>query len=245
MKYLLMIFLCLSCNFAKEEKKKTPRSTIFIGIDVSGSFTKSKMFKDGMKFLGQYIHAHLSSKGGLTKPTDLYVGGIGGDEKEDPQSFFPVHDFKNKSPKEIETKLLKEFSKQRDNLTDFNTFFKRIKVIVKQKNLVLSPLKILMITDGVPEVAGRSKKAIKQAYSKITFQSLENLTRNVSVRILYANPKVGHNWRHYVPTRRVRIWSVEPRVMYGWSDQLKRSGEESLYSWIMDNVDLRIKSRGL
>lgn len=241
--YLLNLVSC----FESGEKKirKTTKSTLFIGVDVSGSFTKTKMFKDGMKFLGVYIHHHLENKGPLSRPVDLYVGGIGGNIKEDPQDFFPIHDFLGLSPLKIEEKLLKEFSKQRDNLTDFNTFFERTKSIVKQKNLVFSPLDILLVTDGIPEIAGKSKKAIKQGYSKINLKPIEYLTRNVSIRILYAGARVGSHWRNYVPTTRIKVWTVEPRVMYGWKTQQGRNGTKGLLNWIRDNIDLKIKSRGV
>lgn len=241
----MFVLFVTGCQFEKKESK-TMKSSIFVGIDVSGSFTRTKSFKNGVKFLSYYLYAHLNGKGNLSKPTDLYVGGIGGDQKEEPQAFFPIHDFADRSIKEIEAKLLKEFSKQKDNLTDFNTFFLRVKSIVKQKNLVLSPITIIMLTDGVPEIAkGKSKKAIKQAYSKIDLSPLEYLTRNISIRILYANPRVGNHWRNYVPTNRIKVWTVEPVVMYGWADQVKRKGLPALWKWIKDNVDLRIQSRGL
>ncbi len=242
---LSLVFIMASCMQSDDKDKRTPRSTVFIGIDVSGSFTRTKKFKDSMDFLGEYIYAHLNDMGRLSKPKDLYVGGIGGNVKEDPQAFFPIHDFKGKSAVEISDKLKKEFSNQKDNLTDFNTYFLRIKSIVKQKNLVLAPISILMITDGVPEIAGRSKQAVKQAYSRISLKPLEYLARNVSIRILYAGPRVGNNWRTYVPTKRVKIWTVEPEVMYGWREQKERNGVEELHNWIADNVDLRIRSRGI
>ncbi len=244
---ILIPFVFSACKM-ETKKRKTLKSTLFIGIDVSGSFTRTKSFSNGLSFLSYYLYGHLNGLHGLSKPTDLYVGGIGGDQKEDPQAFFPIHDFMGLSPDKIKEKLLKEFGKQKDNLTDFNTYFHRIKSIVKQKNLVLSPISIIMLTDGVPEIPkgkGRNKKVIKQAYSKIDLSPLEYLTRNISIRITYANPKVGNNWRNYVPTRRIKIWTVEPRVMYGWTDQLKRNGEEGLWKWIQDNVDLSIKSRGI
>lgn len=247
MKNIISLFIILffvSCTLEKGESK-TQKSTVFIGIDVSGSFTKTKRFKDGMKFLGNYIEAHLKGSGGLSTPVDLYVGGIGGNIKEDPQDFFPIHDFKGLNSSEIEQKLNKEFSQQKDNLTDFNTFFRRIKSLAKQKNLLLAPIDVILITDGVPEIAGKTKQAIKQGYKKIDLGPLEYLTRNISIRILYASPRVGNNWRNYVPTRRIKIWTVEPRVMYGWNQQKERNGQEGLYAWIKDNIDLRIKSRGL
>lgn len=240
----ILLFLLFSCQF-EQTKNQTQRSTIFVGIDVSGSFTKTKKFKDGMKFLGQYIEGHLKGEGGLSVPVDLYIGGIGGNSKEDPQDFYPVHEFRGLSAKEIESKLNKEFSHQKDNLTDFNTFFKRIKTMVKQKNLFMAPIDVIMITDGVPEIAGRSKLAIKQGYSNINLSPLEYLTRNINIRILYTGPKVGNNWRKYVPTKKIKIWTVEPNVMYGWQGQLTRHGKVGLYTWVRDNIDLKIRSRGL
>ncbi|MBT7608681.1 MAG: hypothetical protein HN576_02925 [Bacteriovoracaceae bacterium] len=243
--YLLICLLLTSCNFTAKSKK-TQKNTLFVGIDVSGSFAQSKSFEKGLEFLSYYIYGHLQGLGDLTRPTDLYVGGIGGNEREDPQAFFPIHDFDGLSPDKIKTKLVKEFSSQRDNLTDFNTFFLRIKTMVKQKNLVLSPISIVMLTDGVPEIAkGKTKKAIKQAYSKINLSHLEYLARNVSIRILYASPKVGNNWRNYVPTSRIKVWTIEPETMNGWKDQLARNGKTGLWKWTRDNVDLRIRSRGI
>ncbi|MBT3980345.1 MAG: hypothetical protein HOE90_03280 [Bacteriovoracaceae bacterium] len=242
---LTVFILFTACNF-EASNQKTPKNTLFIGIDVSGSFTRTKKFNNGMTFLANYIHSHINGLGGLAKPTDLYVGGVGGDTLEEPQSFFPIHDFIGRTPKQIEAKLRKEFGGQKDNLTDFNTFFFRVKTLVKQKNLVLAPISVVLITDGVPEIANRkSKKAVKQAYSKIDISPLEYLAKNISIRILYAAPKVGYNWRHYVPTKRIKVWTVEPQVMYGWSDQLKINGQKGMYAWIRDNVDLRIKSRGI
>jgi hypothetical protein len=242
MRKLILGFLSLialyGCN--TEGIKKSRRVTMFIGVDVSGSYTRTRMFRDGVNFLGEYIYAHLNEKGGLSTPVDLYVGGIGGNQKEEPQDFFPIHDFKGLNTKQITNKLIKEFKYQKDNLTDFNQFFARVKQIVKQKNLVLHPIDIIMVTDGVPEIAGRSKTAIKQGYQKIDIASMEHLAREINIRILYANPKVGYNWRNYVPTKRIKIWTVEPRVMYGWTDQKKRLGQKALWQWMDDNVDLKI-----
>ncbi len=240
--FCLQLVSCKLDDFQSERRNEI----MFIGIDVSGSFTKTDLFKDGVSFLSHYIHGHLSNKGNLSNLKDLYVGGIGGNQKEEPQSFFPIHDFAGKTPEEIEKKLKLEFANQKDNLTDFNTFFERTKTIVKQKNLTLLPLSMVLLTDGVPEIEGdKSKKAVKQAYSKIDMSPLENLTKEVTLRMLYIGPKVGFNWRNYVPTNKIRVWTVEPKVMYGWKEQLKRNGQEGLWKWIGDNIDLKVRSRGI
>ena len=168
-KYVFMlisiILLISGCDTSNKTSRR--RSTYFIGIDVSGSFTRTKSFRNSLRFLSYYIYGHLSAKGNLGTPKDLYVGGIGGDEKEEPQAFFPIHDFQDKTPKQIEKKLKKEFGNQKDNLTDFNTYFDRVSTLVKQKNLVLAPITIILISDGVPEILrGKTGKIKYQAYSK-------------------------------------------------------------------------------
>lgn len=241
MKYLIL-FLTLalvSCDLLKSSEGHK-KSTMFIGVDVSGSFVKTREFKDSIAFLSHYIYAHMNSIGDLYRPKDLYVGGIGGNQKDDPLAFYPIHDFEGKSPADIEEKLLKEFTKQPDNLTDFNTYFQRVSTLVKQKNLVLAPINILIITDGVPEVIkGKTGKVRQQAYSKIDLSPIEYLARNVSLRILYASPKVGNEWLKWVPTSRVKIWPVEAEVMFGWKNQLAM-GQEKLWKWISDNIDRRV-----
>ena len=87
--FYLLLLLLFSCNY----KQKTPRSTIFIGVDVSGSFSRTSNFRDGVRFLSYYIYGHIEGKGKLSKPNDLYVGGIGGNRWDDPQDFFPIQDF--------------------------------------------------------------------------------------------------------------------------------------------------------
>ena len=125
---------------------------MFIGVDVSGSFGATKGFKNGIKFLSYYIYGHMNGFERLNLPKDLYVGGIGGNQKNDPQEFFPIHDFQSLKPWQIEKKLLKEFASQNDNLTDFNIFFERIATLVKSKNLVLAPINIILVTDGQNDV---------------------------------------------------------------------------------------------
>ena len=240
---ILIIFIFQGCNLNLNTVAR--KTTIFIGIDVSGSFTKTAAFTDSLKFLSYYISGHLTGSGDLSTPKDLYVGGIGGNQKEDPQAFFPIHDFQDQAPSQIEQKLTREFSKQNDSLTDFNTFFERVALMVKQKNLVLAPITIILISDGVPEVLrGKTSKTMYQAYSNIILTPLEYLSKDVSIRLLYTSPKVGNEWVNYVPKQRVKIWTVETKVMYGWQKQLER-GKDKLWIWIKDNIDRKIYKSGM
>lgn len=232
---------------SKDSKKSIhngKKETLFIGIDVSASFTQSKNFDDSLRFLSYYIYGHLNQKGSLALPKDLYVGGIGGQVKDEPQVFYPIHDFQDKTPEQIEQKLKNEFKGQKDRLTDFNVFFERIALMVKQKNLVLAPIKIILVSDGVPEVLrnfkGKSKTQIlKQKYSQIQVSPLEYLARNISIRLLYTSPKVGNEWAKYVPRSRVKIWTVESEVMNGWKNQIAKN-ENKLWDWVHDNVDRKV-----
>ena len=69
------------------------------------------------------------------------------------------------------------------------------------------------------------------------------------MRLAYASPKVGDNWRRYVPRQRVRLWTTEAEVMRGWSRQLTSDAppaeQAHLWGWVCDNVDFRVRSRAL
>src|SRR5881397_4076557 len=58
------------------------RLVLFIGVDISGSFMNGKYFDDSIEFLARYIHAHLNGLGGMEVPNAMFVGSIGGVNKE-------------------------------------------------------------------------------------------------------------------------------------------------------------------
>src|SRR5262249_21327630 len=71
------------------------------------------------------------------------------------------------------------------------------------------------------------------------------LSKNVTVRLVYASPKVGDNWRKLVKRDRVRFWAVEHDVMKGWRAQMKPDtdlpGQDRFWKWVRDNVDYRVR----
>ncbi len=123
--YVLLFSLTIlftSCDFKSNAK---PRLSLFIGVDISGSFLKSKYFDDSIDFLAHYLYAHLNGLGGLDVPSVLFVSSIGGAKANEPKTFFPIQTFKNKSVKEIKQKLREIFPKKVSNpFTDYNAFFK-------------------------------------------------------------------------------------------------------------------------
>jgi hypothetical protein len=223
------------------------RETLFVGIDTSGSFRPE--YDDAMHFLAYYLYGHLNGLGGLNQPRELFVAAIGGKEASEPKAFRPIHDFAGKDAAQIEADLRTWFVPT-DGLTDFNPFFQQVARIAKERNLVLSTITVMIVSDGIPDVPTRNgKKDPTALYRKIDLAPLEFLSRNITVRLAYASPKVGDNWRRYVPRQRVRLWTTEAEVMRGWSRQLVADEapeqQAHLWTWVRDNVDFRVRSRAL
>jgi hypothetical protein len=230
---------------AAKAQDKTGRPALFIGLDTSGSFHRAA-FEDAQTFIAYYIYGHLHGLGGLVKPREMFVAGVGGNEAEDAKSFHPVHDFAGKDIQGIEAELRKWFP-PRDQLTDFNTFFRQVARVAAERGLQLSPITVLIVTDGVPDIQG-IKPGSPLAYGRIDLSPLEYLSRNVTVRLVYSNPAVGEKWRKLVPRQRVRLWTVDWEIMKGWRQQVKSgadpSGQVMLWKWVRENVDFRVR-RGL
>lgn len=225
------------------------RESLFVGVDTSGSFVQSGEYGNAISFLAYYLHGHLNGLGGLSQPRELFVAAIGGKEASEPKAFRPIHDFAGKDVAQIEADL-KRWYPSTDTLTDFNAFFAQVARVAKERNLVLSPITVLLVTDGIPDVpAPGAKPGTLALYRKINLTPLEYLSRNLTVRLVYASPKVGEQWRKEVPRQRVRLWTTEAEVMKGWRAQLVAGVEPPdqarLWKWVRDNVDFRVRSRPL
>jgi hypothetical protein len=230
-----------------EPGKRKPMMTLFVGLDASGSFTNSGYYEDAVKFAANYIYGHLHELGGLSKPRELFVSSVGGKVLDDPKTFHPIHDFEGKNVSEIEEDL-KNWFPPNDKVTDFNAFFEKTAQLAKERNLVLTPITLVIISDGIPDIpVGTVKAGSKMLYEKIKLDPLEYLARNVTVRLLYTSPKVAENWRKFVPRNRVRLWTVEAEVMTGWQKQVQADVElpqqDRLWKWVHDTVDFRVRSR--
>src|SRR5207237_2749779 len=84
------------CDIQTNEQRK-PHTTLFVGVDASGSFKHSGFYEDALTFLAHYIYGHLNELGGLDKPQALFVGSAGGKSRGEPKTFNPIHDFTRKS----------------------------------------------------------------------------------------------------------------------------------------------------
>ena len=234
---------------SSDQSNKPATSTMIIGIDASGSFREARLYDDAVDFAATYIYAHLNNLGGLKAPSALFVGSIGGARPGEPKSFHPINDFQGRSVDQIATQLRTWFPPN-DAYTDFNAFFRRVAELVKERGLILAPLNVVALSDGVPDVPpGTRLAANENPYSRIDLNPLEFLSRSVTVRLLYANPTVGENWKKLVVRKRVRLWTQEAQVMAGWHAQYKPSlalaDQADLWKWVRDNVDFRVRTANL
>jgi len=240
-----VLLLLPACDHPRDDA--APRLSLFIGIDISGSYRRSAHFNDSLRFLSYYIYGHLNGLGGLKKPRALFVGSIGGDTPNEPKAFHPIQEFEGKSARQIEAKMRGLFSKQGNYLTDFNAFFKRVSEVVQKRSLALAPLTLVIISDGIPDMPMDSgRRIVEGLYDKIDVSPLEYLARNVTIRILYPSPTVAQKWERAIPRQRVRIWPVESEVMNGWKEQMQNHGrkledQDKFWSWVLDIVDHRVR----
>lgn len=242
---LLAVALLGACT-AGGQPGQTPPNTLIIGIDVSGSFRDAKLYDDAVQFASIYIASHLEGLDSLRAPTALFVGSVGGERPGEPKAFHPINDFAGRTPEEIAADLRTWFPPT-DAYTDFNAFFRRVASLVKERSLILAPLNVVVLSDGVPDVPpGTRLAAHENPYARIDLGPLEFLSRSVTVRLLYANPAVGQNWKTLIPRRRVRLWTQEQQVMAGWHLQYKAglplAEQHDLWKWMKDNVDYRVRA---
>lgn len=243
--FIAACLLLAAC--APSDTARQARMTLFVGIDVSGSFQQTGRYDEALRFAAHYIYGHLNGLGGLEQPAVLFVGSIGGEEPGETKSFHPIHDFQGKSVQEIEADLRAWFVPG-DVFTDFNPFFERVATFVKRQNLTLKPITIVVVSDGLPDVTARpATEAQDDRYRRIDLGPLEFLSRNVTVRLLYPSPTIAVRWEQEVPRRRVRIWTVDEQVMAGWPAQVTpgtaADRQDRLWTWIKENVDFRVRRR--
>jgi hypothetical protein len=221
-----------------------PRSTLVIGLDISGSFRRNPSFNGAIDFAALYIYGHLHGLGGLRPNTAIFVGELGGERPGQAKVFHPIQDLTGKSPEQIAADLRAWFP-QEDPITDFNAFFQRAALHVKRNNLVLAPLNVVLFSDGEPDYPGAGRLSLDERYKRVDLSPLEYLSRNVTVRLLYADPPVAQLWERRVPRKRVRLWTQDSEVMKGWRrhmlDGVPMEKQDSLWSWVENVVDVRVK----
>jgi hypothetical protein len=244
-----VLFLALAISISGcslSTGKPKPRLAMFVGVDISGSFMNGEYFDDSIEFLAHYIYCHLKGLGNLEVPAALFVSSVGGAHANEPKTFFPIQTFENKSVDEIALELRKIFPKENPNpFTDYNAFLEQVALTVKNKNLALRPISVVMISDGIPDV----KRNGKTDYRSIVVKPLEKLSRSVTIRLLYTDAAVGKNWQTKVPRSRVKIWTQDACVLVSWKDpkildpNTPLAEQERFFEWVRDNIDFGVRSK--
>jgi hypothetical protein len=219
----------------------TGRLVLFVGVDISGSFMQGRYFDDSIEFLARYLHAHLNGYGGMDVPHSLFVGSIGGEKHEEAKTLYPIQTFQDRSIEQIEAELHKIFPTKRVNkYTDFNSFFEQVADMVDSKKLILKPLSIVLLTDGLPDLGGNTNQ---EKFRNLKLKPLEGLSRNITLRVLYTDAVTAKGWRDEVPRKRVKVWTQDAVVMSEWNHpktllpSTPSSKQEKFFAWVKDNVD--------
>lgn len=242
---LCSLWLPAGCSFLNE--KPQPRLVMFVGIDISGSFVKGNYFENSMDFLAQYLYAHLNGLGGAEVPSALFVGSLGGIRSGEPKTLYPIEVFQNKSTQEIRDKLKELFPiTHLDPWTDFNAFLDKVSETVKDRKMVLKPISVVLISDGMIDLPGKNGR---HDYRSIDLYPMEKISRNITLRLLYTNPTVGQKWESQIPRRRVKIWTQDATVMETWKDpkiflpDQPMEKQDKFFHWLKDNVDFGVRMK--
>lgn len=234
-------------NGSDKPAAKTGRLVLFIGVDISGSFMNGRDFDDSIEFLAYYIHAHLHGLGGLEIPHSMFVGTIGGVNKGEAKTLFPIQTFQDRSVEEIEAQLRFLFPRKKENpFTDFNAFFAQVAEMVDSKKLIMKPISIVLVTDGKPDLGGASRLA---KFRSIKLKPLESLSRNITLRVLYTDAVTAKSWRDEVPRKRVKVWTQDAVVMTEWNSPKTLipgrapAQQQKFFAWVKDNVDFQPRLR--
>lgn len=240
----LAVLLAGAAGCAPSQSEAPPKNVLVVGIDVSGSFARH--YDDAIEFAAHYLYGHLNGLGGLRKPTALFVGSVGGVDSGEVKAFHPIHDLEGKDRDQIAHDL-REWFPRRDRLTDFNAFFDRVATLVRRQNLVLAPLNVVLLSDGIPDDAWQPTPDSAGAVAGLNVSALEYVSRSVTIRLLYPTPTIAVQWEREMPRQRVRLWTVDAQVAAGWRAQLDPGApledQDRLWRWIADNVNFRVRSR--
>jgi hypothetical protein len=244
--FLAIVLISLPQSVCPADDAPNPRLSMFIGVDVSGSFLKSKYFEKSLDFLANYLYAHLNGLGDLEVPKVLFIGSLGGQKKDEAKSLYPIQTFEGKSVEEIRKKLGEIFPKKHeDPYTDFNAFFEAVEETVKDRKLILRPISILLLSDGIPDYPGQHHHDVKS----LNVKPLELLSRNVTVRLIYTSAVTGKEWQDKIKRQRVKIWTQDADIMETWNDPKifvptkPITDQEKFFAWVKDNIDFPVRSK--
>src|SRR5256885_1498120 len=113
---------------------RVARSTLVVGIDVSGSFEGKGNYESSVDFAANYLYGHLHGLGGLNQPTAVFVGSLGGEKPGEAKSFQPIHTFQNMTAPHVAAYLRYEYT-SRYAVTDFHPIFQPDRTLAHLQNI--------------------------------------------------------------------------------------------------------------
>jgi hypothetical protein len=182
----------------------------------------------------------------MEKPHSLFVGSIGGRDKDEAKTLYPIETFQNRDVAQIKAELQQIFPRGRVNpYTDFNAFFGQVADLIGQKKLLLKPISVVLLTDGDPDMGEGSDARALAKFRDLKVSPLEGLSRNITLRVLYTDAVTAKHWRDEVPRKRVKIWTQDAVVMADWKDpklmlpDTPYPQQARFFSWVRENVDFQ------
>jgi hypothetical protein len=97
----LMLSVGTACAPAAGDSPRVAKSTLVIGIDVSGSFGGKNRYESSIDFAANYLYAHIHGLSGLRQPTAVFVGSFGGEKPGETKSFQPIATFEKMNVPQI------------------------------------------------------------------------------------------------------------------------------------------------
>jgi len=221
-----------------------PRSTLVVGLDISGSFRKSGQFDPAMRYASLYIYAHVNALGGLKQATDVFVGFFGWRARRTTQNV-PSHSGSERQVAGGNRGRPASLVPRRGS----DHRFQRLLPADRRPHQAAKPgpgsVEHRDVFRRCPRFPGAGRLPAPQLYAKIDVSPIEYLSRNVTIRLLYAQPTVAQNWEKLVPRNRVKIWTQDEQVMAGWRRHevagVPLDRQDSLWSWTQQIVDFRVR----
>jgi len=118
---------------------------------------------------------------------------------------------------------------------------------MKERNLVLAPITVMVVSDGIPDVRdGSIRSGTPASYQQIDLSPLDCLSNSVTFRLVYASPKVRDSWLAQAgEARSCPVLGRRVRRHEGWRAQMKSdtdpANQDRFWKRVRDSVDYRVR----
>jgi len=191
---LVLALGVIACS--PSEKATTPRSTLVIGLDISGSFRRNPSFNGAIEFAALYIYGHLNGVGGLQPNTAIFVGELGGERPGQAKVFHPIQISRAKRPRRLRRTCARGSPRRPDHRLQRVLPARRLAREAQQPGPIAAQRRALLGRRA--DFPGAGRISLDDRYKRVDMSALEFLSRNVTVRLLYADPPIAQLWERRV-----------------------------------------------